>query len=101
MFQAVAFAPLLGLTKLPLNRRKQALQIVLHDIILRALFQHGYGGLFTDSSREDDAGCLRTLGTQESEPISPREVRHRVVADNHIPLALTHSCDHPTRALYP
>src|SRR5712692_307201 len=101
MFQALAFSPLLGLMKLPLNRRKQALQIVLHDIILRALFQHGYGGLFTDSSREDDAGCLRTLGTQESERISPCEVRHGVVADNHIPLVLTESCGHASRCVDP
>src|SRR5438876_7492278 len=97
MFQALAFSPLLGLTQLPLNRRKQALQIVLHNIILRALFQRGYGGLFTDSSREEDEGYLRTLVTQESERVSPWEVGHGVVADNQIPLPAIDGCAHGSR----
>ena len=100
LFQAFAFSPLLCFMKLPVNGGKQARQIVLHDIVLSALFQRGHGRFFPDGAGDKNKREFQTFCPQQFQRLRSREVRHGVIADDQVPLLLSQGRLHTGRAIH-
>jgi hypothetical protein len=81
-----ALAPPFRFAKLAIERRYEPRELALEQEIVRPRLERGDGRLFADRSRHDDEGKIDAAPLQHLECRRSAEARHRVVAENDVPL---------------
>ena len=84
----VTLAPHRGFAQFPLDGRRQPLEVVLHDVVVRAGSHRGHGGVFADRAGDKNERQIRMLFANDRQRLGAAEARHRVVGDHQVPLGL-------------
>jgi len=84
-FQVPALPAQLGFPQLALHSRSQPPQLVLHDVIVRALAHGADRRVFDDRGRNDQKRNIQVSFTNDVQGFSQRELRHGKIRHNHVP----------------
>src|SRR5713226_3389770 len=88
LFESPMFPSLHGFPQFPLDCGDQTAQIRLHQVVLRPNLERSYRSIFANRAGNKNERHVLALLSYELQSVGSREMRHRVIRNDNVPLLL-------------